>query len=186
MMSNAVVPGLTCPVEDTACTVPATLSAAAYRLLRDSYGWDGLIITDTLQTKAVLDGGRMMPEAVVSAIAAGADMVLVKPAGKDPVLADHNDMLGRVRQAVLDWVAEDPTRRTARIERSVQRIRAVKEAIAASAQAGDADDTAAIRAAMQALDVAFEGTDEAAIRSPTTEGHIAIAPIYAGAVDLKE
>jgi Glycosyl hydrolase family 3 N terminal domain len=130
MMSNVIVPGLTCPVDDQGCAVPATLSPAAYRFLREEFGWTGLIMTDTLQTKAILGPDRTMPAAVVAAIAAGADMVLFKPGGDKPTLADYHALLADVRDAVLDWVALDPAARTARIARSVARIRAVKESIA--------------------------------------------------------
>lgn len=58
--------------------------------------------------------------------------------------------------------------------------------VAAPATADEAVDAAELRSAMQALDVAFENQDEAAIRSLSAEGHIAIAPTYGGAVDLEE
>jgi len=63
MMSNASVPGLSCESADTNCRTPATLSKAAYALLRGQ-GWNGLVITDTLQTPAVTnrrDAGQILP-----------------------------------------------------------------------------------------------------------------------------
>jgi len=130
MMSNAIVPGLTCPVDDLACSVPATLSPAAYALLRDRYRWDGLIMTDTLQTKAIIGSGRTLGEAVVSAIAAGTDMAMFKPAGDDLSLDDYRGALSEARNAMLGWVAEDPTVRAAQIAASVERIDTTKASIA--------------------------------------------------------
>ncbi|MCP4381274.1 MAG: hypothetical protein GY798_07625, partial [Hyphomicrobiales bacterium] len=114
MMSNVAVPGLTCPGNDSSCGVPATLSPAAYQLLRQRYGWNGLIMTDTLQTAAVLRRGRDISAAAVAAIAAGADMVMIKP-DIDVRLSDYRDLLGQVRDALIAWVAEDPPTRRARL-----------------------------------------------------------------------
>ncbi len=130
MMSNAMVPGLTCPESDPACTVPATLAPNAYRLLRDAYGWDGLVMTDTLQTPAVLGEARAMAEAAVAAVDAGADMVLVKPASNDPSLDDHRQILSAVRDALLAWVEAAPEQRRPRIALSLARIEAAKATIA--------------------------------------------------------
>jgi Glycosyl hydrolase family 3 N terminal domain len=132
MMSNAIVPGLTCPVDDPTCAVPATLSPDAYALLRGRYGWAGPITTDTLQTPAVLGSDRTMGEAVVSAIEAGADFVMFKPDDRrdDRPMSDYRAMLTEVRDAVLAWIAKDPEARTLRISQSIDRIRTLKASIA--------------------------------------------------------
>jgi len=130
MMSNAIVPGLTCPLDDQACAIPATLSSAAYQLLRGTYGWDGLIMTDTLQTKAVLVPGRTLPEAVVAAVESGADLVMFKPDDDNRDMSAYRTLLTDVQQAMLDWVAADPVPRTARIRQSFDRIRTVKASMA--------------------------------------------------------
>ena len=68
MTTNAVVPGLT---EGT----PASLSPATYQLLREKYGFDGVVMTDSLSAAAVTEG-RSIEEAVTQAIVAGADIAL--------------------------------------------------------------------------------------------------------------
>lgn len=58
-------------------TTPATLNKKAYSALRDDLGFDGVIITDALNMKAVpqnLNGGES-----VKALAAGADLALMPP-----------------------------------------------------------------------------------------------------------
>ncbi len=130
MMSNAIVPGLTCRLGDRACAVPATLSPAAYQFLRGTYAWDGLIMTDTLQTKAVLGPGLTLPKAVVAAVEAGADFVMFKPGDDHRDISDYHALLRYVQQAMLEWVADDPLARTARIEQSFNRIRTVKASMA--------------------------------------------------------
>lgn len=132
MMSNAIVPGLTCPVDDKKCRTPATLSPDAYALLRGDYGWDGAITTDTLQTKAVLGTDGTMSEVVVTAIAAGADFVMFKPGGDDTTMSDYRTMLEDVRKAVLAWIADDQDTRTARIGQSIDRIKTLKASIASN------------------------------------------------------
>lgn len=129
MMSNAIVPGLTCAVSDKECRTPATLSPAAYRLLREKYGWDGLVMTDTLQTAAVLGGARTLPEAAVAAVAAGTDMVLVKPAAGDLSLDGYRRALTAVGNAMTAWVAAKPEARRARLAQSLTRIKAAKATI---------------------------------------------------------
>ncbi len=69
MVGNASVPGLT--------PEPASLSAAAIiGLLRNRLGFTGLVITDSLSADAISDIGLSVPQAIVEAVAAGADMVL--------------------------------------------------------------------------------------------------------------
>lgn len=79
MMSHLVVPGLS-------GGLPTSLSPAAYALLRDEYGYHGLVVTDSLSAEAIT-GEWTVPEAAVLAVEAGADMVLFKePAQVEPVL----------------------------------------------------------------------------------------------------
>lgn len=74
MMSHLLVPDLT---GDT----PASLSPAAYALLRDDYGFGGLVVTDSLTANAVV-ASRTVPEAAVQAVAAGADMTMFSGPGR--------------------------------------------------------------------------------------------------------
>lgn len=53
-------------------------------------------------------------------------------------------------------------------------------------RADDASELAAVRAAMQTLDAAFEKEDEATIRSLVTPDHVAIAPVYGGSATVEE
>ena len=70
MIGHLNVPGLT---EDD---LPADLSPAAYRLLRDEYGFaDSLVFTDALGMEAITSRFTI-PQAVVRAIAAGADVAI--------------------------------------------------------------------------------------------------------------
>jgi len=80
MVGHLDVPGLT-------DRWPSTLTPAAYRLLRDEYDFDGLVLTDDLGAMKAISGELALPQAVESALAAGADMALWtshEPAG--PVL----------------------------------------------------------------------------------------------------
>ncbi len=68
MTTNAVVPGLS-------NGEPASLSPETYTLLRDEYGFQGVVMTDSLSAAAVTEG-RSIEEAVTQAIVAGADIAL--------------------------------------------------------------------------------------------------------------
>lgn len=70
MVSHAAVPGLT-------GQVPASLSAATYQYLRDTVGFDGIAMTDSLGAGAVSAAGYSQPAAAAAALEAGADMVMV-------------------------------------------------------------------------------------------------------------
>lgn len=68
MLTNAKVPGLT-------AGKPASLSPATYQLLREQYGFLGVIMTDSLSAAAVQDNTDTAG-AVTKAIVAGADIAL--------------------------------------------------------------------------------------------------------------
>ena len=77
MISNAMVPGLT-------GTTPASLSVVAVtQELRDTLGFKGLIMTDSLSADAISNPplSLTVPEAAVEAIEAGNDMVLFNSTG---------------------------------------------------------------------------------------------------------
>jgi beta-N-acetylhexosaminidase len=69
MVGHLDVPGLT-------SGLPASLTPATYRLLRDEYGFDGLVVTDDLGAMKAITGTFALPEAVERALAAGADAAL--------------------------------------------------------------------------------------------------------------
>lgn len=89
MVGHLNVPGLTEP------GLPATLSPAAYRYLRERAGSGRLLITDSLSMGAVTTGLRLRPaQAAVRALRAGADMVLVD-SGPGPLVT-------AIRKALAD------------------------------------------------------------------------------------
>lgn len=70
MVSHVAVPGLS-------GTAPASLTAAIYDYLRDTLGFDGVAMTDSLEAGAISAAGYSEPAAAVAAVEAGADMVMV-------------------------------------------------------------------------------------------------------------
>ena len=92
---------------------PASLSEQVLTgLLRDKYGYDGLIITDALNMKAV-SGVYSPAEASVKALLAGADMLLMP----DDFRAAYHGVLDAVEEGDLS---------EARIDASVERILRLK------------------------------------------------------------
>jgi beta-N-acetylhexosaminidase len=80
MVGHLEVPGLT-------GTTPASLSPAAYQLLRTSYHFNGVAFTDDLGSMAAVTDHYSLPDAVVTAIASGADVALWSSGGElTPVL----------------------------------------------------------------------------------------------------
>jgi beta-N-acetylhexosaminidase len=69
MVGHLDVPGLT-------DGRPATLSAPTYRLLRDELGFDGLVMTDDLGAMKAITNQHDLPDAVLEALRAGADLAL--------------------------------------------------------------------------------------------------------------
>jgi hypothetical protein len=140
MMSNAAVPGLTCAADatDAECIAepPATLTSAAYELLRsEPYGWDGVIVTDTLAGGSVLYDGRTLDQAAMEAVAAGADLIEIKPVAPPgapddwaPTAADNEATLDAAIAAIRAWVGDDDERRR-QIERSAIRVVEAKQSI---------------------------------------------------------
>ena len=66
MVGHLDVPGLT-------RGLPTSLTPETYRLLRGDYGFDGLVVTDDLGAMKAVTGTFALPEAVLTALAAGAD-----------------------------------------------------------------------------------------------------------------
>ncbi len=99
MVGHLDVPGLTEP------DVPASLSPAAHRYLRDVVGFDGLVVTDELGGMEAIRSRYGVGEAAVRALSAGADVVLfadgadVTPAARAIVGAISTGDLGPGRLA---------------------------------------------------------------------------------------
>jgi beta-N-acetylhexosaminidase len=69
MVGHLDVPGLT-------GGQPATLSAPTYQLLRGEMGFSGLVLTDDLGAMKAISNLHDLPDAVLDALQAGADMAL--------------------------------------------------------------------------------------------------------------
>ena len=107
MTTNAVVPGLSAPE-------PASLSPATVRLLRDTYGFHGVIITDSLTGGSVMKD-HTVPEAVVQSLAAGSDVALMNSPGSIPEIVDQ--VVAAVQSGDLPLE---------RVDTSVERVLALK------------------------------------------------------------
>jgi beta-N-acetylhexosaminidase len=99
MIANATVPGLT--------DQPASLSSSVINdLLREEYGFEGLVMTDSLSAGAISEAGYDVPAATVAAIAAGADLVLYGSTATPALAAQLSPenveaSLGAIQQAVV-------------------------------------------------------------------------------------
>ncbi|MGB8963894.1 MAG: glycoside hydrolase family 3 N-terminal domain-containing protein [Pseudonocardiaceae bacterium] len=109
MVGHLDVPGLTEP------NTPASLSPAALALLRDQFGFDGLVITDDLAAMAAITDRADLAEAVRRALAAGADMALSITANRLPEVLDH------LEQAVATGSLPEP-----RVNAAVAHVLATK------------------------------------------------------------
>ncbi len=102
---------------------PTSLSFAVVEtLLRKQLGFQGLIVTDDLQMKAITDKYGI-EEAACLALAAGVDMIII---GNN--LVYDPDVLQRIIPAVLRAVKENKIPAT-RINEAWQRVRTMKNAI---------------------------------------------------------
>lgn len=107
MFTNAKVPGLT-------KGKPASLSKAAYDLLREEYGFEGVTMTDSLSAAAILEGAEL-DEAIEDALIAGADIALWDSLSTAP----------DIRRSLVQAVRQDRLS-TERVNESVGRILALK------------------------------------------------------------
>ncbi len=108
MVGHLDVPGLT---DDR----PSSLTPATYQLLRDTDRFDGVAITDDLGAlKAIVDD-LTLPDAVVSALAAGADVALWTTGEPVPSVLDALEQA--LTSGALDAAAND---------KAVQRVLAAK------------------------------------------------------------
>ncbi|MGH3980570.1 MAG: glycoside hydrolase family 3 N-terminal domain-containing protein [Pseudonocardiaceae bacterium] len=82
MLGHLDVPGLT-------GGEPATLDPSAYRLLREEFGFTGLVITDDLGAMRAVSDAYQLPEAVLRALLAGADVALSTSVGGTGAVLDR-------------------------------------------------------------------------------------------------
>jgi beta-N-acetylhexosaminidase len=88
-----------------------------HSLLRESLGFEGVVITDSMEAQAVIDRSSVETAALRS-IAAGADLVLMTGAGSYP----------RVYEAVLERARRSRSFRR-RVEESAARVLGLKRAL---------------------------------------------------------
>ncbi len=111
---------------------PATLSSCILQgILRDKLGFEGVLVTDSLSMKGILQGHTSLEEVVFKAIEAGNDIVLIggrslqNQSSKETPLEEMTRIVTSVVQAVEKGkIAES------RIDQSVKRILTLKEKIA--------------------------------------------------------
>ncbi|GAA2547364.1 glycoside hydrolase family 3 N-terminal domain-containing protein [Pseudonocardia hydrocarbonoxydans] len=103
MVGHLDVPGLT---DD----LPSSLTPAVYALLRDEYGFDGVVYTDDLGAMKAVTGEYELPEAVLTALAAGSDVALWSSGG------DPAPILDALEPALADGTL-DATEHTAAVTR---------------------------------------------------------------------
>lgn len=100
--------------DGTKVATPATLSKSILTgLLREELSFDGLIITDAMMMKAIVDNFKT-GDAAVRAVRAGADIIL------------YPDPVDEAYEAVLTAYQSDPEMK-ARVDESVRRILVMKE-----------------------------------------------------------
>ena len=114
MVGHLDVPGLT-------DGLPTSLTPATYRLLRDDYGFDGLVVTDDLGAMKAVTGSFTLPEAVQKALAAGADQALWSSGAQDA--AAVGSLLDGLEKALADGRLD-----AAANDRAVARVLAAKGA----------------------------------------------------------
>jgi beta-N-acetylhexosaminidase len=125
------------PAFEPEASLPATLSYSIVTgLLRDTLGYDGLIITDALDMDAI-DTVYTYPEAVVRAVEAGVDMVISAHIGLESQAAAiqavvdavragqipaerildsaRRILAAKTRYGILDWTPLDENRATERV-----------------------------------------------------------------------
>lgn len=84
---------------------PASVSPAAYRMLRTDYHFDGLVLTDDLGAMRAITDELTLPGAVEKALMSGADMALWtsgEPAGPILDTLGHDLAAGRLDAAQDD------------------------------------------------------------------------------------
>ena len=98
MVGHLDVPGLT-------ADLPSSLTPATYQLLRGTYQFDGLTITDDLGAMKAVSAELALPDAVQRALAAGADMALWT--SRDPVTPVLDGLERALASGALDPKAND-------------------------------------------------------------------------------
>ena len=98
-------------VPDLTAGVPASVSPAAYQLLRTEFGFTGVVVTDDLGAMKAITAQYPLPDAVLKALQAGADEALWSSGGR------VNEVLDRLVKAAQS--GELPKQR---VQESVTRV----------------------------------------------------------------
>ncbi len=123
---------------------PATLSAAAITgLLRDTLGYDGVVVTDALDMRAASDAIGI-PEAAVRALSAGADLLCLGS-------KEYEDSVRAIRERIIEAVREGRLP-AERLERSAARVARLREWLAVPRTA-EVDRAIGLEAARRAVRV---------------------------------
>ena len=102
--------------------LPASLSAAAVALLRDEFGFDGVIVSDALEMRAVSDPFGI-PRSAVLAMAAGTDLLcLGRDVPEDGYLAVRSALVAAVRSGEVPGT---------RLEEAAARVAGLRARLAA-------------------------------------------------------
>jgi beta-N-acetylhexosaminidase len=121
---------------------PATLNPAVLARLRDDLGFDGVVISDALEMKAISATVGIV-EGALQALAAGVDsLILGRDVGEEWVTRVHSAIVGAVASGRLQ---------ESRLEEAARRVR--RAAAWARPRAGDVDREAGEVAARRALHV---------------------------------
>jgi beta-N-acetylhexosaminidase len=112
MVGHLDVPGLT-------GGLPTSLTPATYRLLRDDYHFDGLVVTDDLGAMKAVTGTFTLPEAVARALSAGADAALWSSGAQNA--REIGAVLDSLEKALADGRLDPATN-----DRAVARVLAAK------------------------------------------------------------
>jgi beta-N-acetylhexosaminidase len=129
---------ITFPAIDPTPGLAATLSPKVLTgLLREELGYQGLIMTDSLEMGALATTGYPVPIAAATSLKAGADVLLIS----------HGLEIHRQAHAmVVDWVRRGQIPE-ARLDDAVQRVLAAKERLGRNQEAGGRRQEAAIGSA---------------------------------------
>ncbi|MEU1730253.1 glycoside hydrolase family 3 N-terminal domain-containing protein [Streptosporangium sp. NPDC020145] len=138
--------------------VPTTLSETVIGdLLRDEIGYDGVVISDALEMRGVLDHASSLPAAAVGALRAGVDALCLG--------AEQYEEATRAVVEAIVAAAESGALPVERLEEANRRIQAMARAYPGTPDAPGATDTTAERS------IALEAAWGATVR----EGDVSIA-----------
>jgi beta-N-acetylhexosaminidase len=124
MLSNARVPGLS--------SLPSSISPAVIKVLRQTLGFHGLIVTDSLSAGAISALHLAEPAAAVRALGAGADLILY---GSPSSPASSLARAGLISSAIVAAVTDGTLAKTTLVDAAAQ-VLAARNTVACPTPAG--------------------------------------------------